>query len=71
MSYTLKLGKPVGTSTRTQLFELTAELQQDFENLTLKEIAKQLATQAKIGNGEVVLSGILFKTRTDSEEVKL
>lgn len=69
----IKIGKGRGHSYTLSFGTLTAKIGRKMENMTLKQIALNLARQGKIKDGEVDLIGVEFnyaKRMTNEESSK-
>jgi hypothetical protein len=61
MSYKLKIGKGFYTKTRSmQIGTLETDLRQNYGSLTINKLAKTLANQFDIQNGEIELISVEF-----------
>lgn len=61
MSYTLKIGKGLYTKTASGIIgTLEADLRQNYGSLTINKLAKTLAKQFDIKNGEIELISVEF-----------
>ena len=59
----IKIGKGTRRTRRARVsFPMTAEMSGELADMTLRQIARILAKQQNIKNGEIKLSGLVFYT---------